>query len=807
MLHNFTCYDYLGLSSDARVREAAIAAAGHYGTSASASRPVSGEIPLYHELESRLATFLGAESAVLFVSGHATNVTTLEILFGAGDLVLFDEQSQGGNVVEGALVAGACAMAYPHRDAAALERILAEARPRYRKVLIATEGVFAQSGEAADLAPLVALKKRYHTFLLVDEDNSLGVLGASGAGLCEAAGVDPRDVDIRSGGVNKALASCGGFVAGDRALVDYIKHHATSLIFAVSIAPMSTAAAHAALGVLKAEPERAARVRERAESLRRRLEQAGLDVPARVGGALVPLRLPAPLSAPDVARALASRGLLCEPRPGELLLAVTCAHDDAALDAAASTLRTVLAEPALAQGTAMLTNAEERLDALLVRKNQQRITRRVADLPSTRVVCPQPVPRELYQVAEFPEYKNMVRRLGMVSEDKFLYFRPHDGIVNDTICVRGQRNVNYSSFNYLGLSGHPEVIAAAQRAIATYGTSAGAPPATTGLLAVHRELERTLAEFIGTEDAVVFDAGHNTNVSAVGHLFGKGDLVLHDVLSHNSLVQGALLSGAQRQPFPHNDWEKADHMLASLRSRFRRVGIIIEGIYSQDGDLPDLGRFLEVKRRHDALLFVDEAHSIGVAGPTGRGIAEHAGVDPLEIDILMGTISKALGTSGGYITGSRALVGWTRQASCLRNNIHVSPAVAAAALEAVRVLRREPERVGTLHERAALFLRLARAEGLDTGLSGGSGIIPIMTYSSELAYLMTYALLEQGITVHPFTYPVVPEGAARLRFFVTSDHSEEQIRRTVRELARAARRFRAAEEQAPEQAPAQADGG
>ncbi len=162
-----------------------------------------------------------------------------------------------------------------------------------------------------------------------------------------------------------------------------------------------------------------------------------------------------------------------------------------------------------------------------------------------------------------------------------------------------------------------------------------------------------MPDFLGTEDAITFVSGHGTNETTIGHLFGPGDLILHDSLAHNSIVQGSILSGARRWPFPHNDWQTLDHLLGELRHEYRRVLVAIEGIYSMDGDFPDLPQFIEVKKRHKALLFIDEAHSIGVMGPHGRGIGEHFDVEPSDVDIWMGTISKALGSCGGYIAGNK----------------------------------------------------------------------------------------------------------------------------------------------------------
>ena len=300
---------------------------------------------------------------------------------------------------------------------------------------------------------------------------------------------------------------------------------------------------------------------------------------------------------------------------------------------------------------------------------------------------------------------------------------------------------------------------------------------------IHQELEREIARFVGTEDAITLVGGHATNETVIGHVVGPGDLVLHDALAHNSLLQGAVLSGARRRPFPHNDYEAAEKLLAQVRSQYRRVLILIEGIYSMDGDFSELPPFVALAKKHKALLMVDEAHSIGVMGPRGRGIGEHFGVNPADVDLWMGTLSKALGSCGGYIAGSKTLVRWLKYTvPGFVYSVGLPPAAAGAALGALRLLDREPERVAKLQANAVLFLQLARAAGLDTGPSGGSAIVPVILGNSMNSLKLSRALFKRGINVQPILYPAVEERAARLRFFITSRHTPDQIRQTIAAL-------------------------
>jgi 8-amino-7-oxononanoate synthase len=369
------------------------------------------------------------------------------------------------------------------------------------------------------------------------------------------------------------------------------------------------------------------------------------------------------------------------------------------------------------------------------------------------------------------------------------FFRVHEGIAGAETVIGGRRFVNYASYNYVGLNGHPDIVSAAKAAMDRYGTSVSASRPVSGERPLHQDLERALARVHGTEDCVVLVGGHSTNVTVIGHLLGRDDVIVHDALIHNSIVQGAILSGARRVPFPHLDHEAADRLLRETRPRGGHALLVIEGHYSMDGDVPDLPAFIAAARRNRAWLMVDEAHALGVLGPRGFGTADRFGVDPGEVDIWMGTLSKSLVSCGGYIAGSKDLVDFLKVAAPgFVFSVGMAPPAAAAALAALELLEREPERVRRLNDRAALFLRLARKGGLDVGGSIGASIVPIVTGSSIRAGRLAQALFDRGVNVQPILYPAVPERAARLRFFATASHTEEQIRDTVDTLLEESRR-------------------
>jgi 8-amino-7-oxononanoate synthase len=405
-----------------------------------------------------------------------------------------------------------------------------------------------------------------------------------------------------------------------------------------------------------------------------------------------------------------------------------------------------------------------------------------------------PIDEASYRIEQFPEVQELEQRLGLVAAFglKNPYFNVHERVTNDTSVIGGRTMINWSSYNYLGLSGDPQVTRAAQDAVERYGTSVSASRVASGEKPLHRELEQELARFLGCEDAVVTVSGHGVFVTVIGHLMGPQDLILHDSLAHDCILGGSRLSGAKRRPFPHNDFEALEKQLGQLRPHYRRVLIAVEGVYSMDGDIAPLPRFVELKKKYKALLLVDEAHSIGVLGETGRGVGEHHRVDRADVDLWMGTMSKSLASCGGYVAGSRTLVNFLKYtAPGFVYSVGISPANAAAALEALRQIQAHPEKVHRLHERSALFLKLARERGIDTGFAGGSAVVPAILGNSLHSLQVSDALRQRGINVQPILYPAVEETAARLRFFVTATHTEQQIRETIEVLAEEIARVRA----------------
>lgn len=397
-------------------------------------------------------------------------------------------------------------------------------------------------------------------------------------------------------------------------------------------------------------------------------------------------------------------------------------------------------------------------------------------------------PPSYYKPEQFPEIQNFRKQYDSINKLPYTnpYFKVNESVVRDTTQIGGKEYISFASYNYLGLSGHPRVTQASKDALDTYGSSVSASRIATGERPLHLELENELASFLKVPSALVFVSGHATNVTVIGHLFSSPDLILYDELSHNSIIQGCMLSGARHLSFPHNDPGALRTILQKERDNYRRVLIVIEGVYSMDGDIAPLPAFLELKKEFQTMIMVDEAHSFGVIGETGRGISEYFGVDAREVDIWMGTLSKSLAGCGGYIAGGKDLTDYLKYtAPGFMYSVGISPPNAAASLMALKILGNEPQRVKTLKQNSNLFLQLLSESGLDTGLSSDSAIVPVIIGDSIKSLQVSDYLFKNNINVQPIMFPAVAEDQARLRFFITSDHSEEQLRLTAKTLEKA----------------------
>ena len=331
--------------------------------------------------------------------------------------------------------------------------------------------------------------------------------------------------------------------------------------------------------------------------------------------------------------------------------------------------------------------------------------------------------------------------------------------------------VSFADNDYLGLANDPRVREAAAKAAMEYGAGSGASRLVTGTLPPHIELERHLASFKGADDAIVYSTGYMANFGAISALVGRGDVVFSDALNHASIIDGCRLSGAEVVVYPHLDMDALDGMLAGARGA-RRMLVVSDGVFSMDGDILDLPRFLEVCKRHDAFSMVDEAHALGVVGQTGRGLSEHFGC--AHPDVMMGTLSKALGSSGGYVAGSATLVEYLRQKSRpFIFNTAPTPASVAAADAALSQLEGEPGLVESLQANVRAFAAATR--GLPSVRGGETAIFPVIVGDERRAVALSEALERRGFLVPAIRYPTVARGEARLRVAISARHTTAQL--------------------------------
>ncbi|HTF85573.1 MAG TPA: aminotransferase class I/II-fold pyridoxal phosphate-dependent enzyme [Cellvibrio sp.] len=438
------------------------------------------------------------------------------------------------------------------------------------------------------------------------------------------------------------------------------------------------------------------------------------------------------------------------------------------------------------QTTNVKTSEQRRLEAMALLARQAGTTASVGQKPLQRK--PFRLEFDIRDFSSYPEIRAFNQHKAIIAQAgvENPYFRSNDSTTGRHTLIDGKQLISFSGYNYLGFSGHPKVNERAKNAIDLYGTSPSASRLVTGEKPVHRELENALAGFLGTESALVFASGHATNVTVIGHFFNTEDLILYDELSHNSLVQGCLLSGARRIAFKHNNVEHCEQLIAENQHKYQKILVAVEGAYSMDGDLAPLRDFVRLRQQYQVLLFVDEAHSLGTVGTTGRGISEYAEVSPSDVDFWMGTLSKALASNGGYIAGRQALIDYLKYTTPgFVYSAGITPANAAAALASLELLDQSNQSVLRLQENANYFRKQALGHKLDIGPSADTPIVPVIIGDSEKTIQVADQLFRAGINVHPMFYPSVPQGEARLRFFISSEHTREDMTYTLDTLASA----------------------
>ncbi|HEY0145590.1 MAG TPA: aminotransferase class I/II-fold pyridoxal phosphate-dependent enzyme [Methylovirgula sp.] len=391
-----------------------------------------------------------------------------------------------------------------------------------------------------------------------------------------------------------------------------------------------------------------------------------------------------------------------------------------------------------------------------------------------------------HRIKSLADYAN--RRFGLAGK---AYLEQYNPFFVETDTARhdaqahGRNFVSFANYDYLGVSGHPAVKAAALNALDEQGVGALASRLVGGQRSTHHVLEDKLASFLGVESVLTLVSGYLTNVTAISHMMNTHDAIFLDELSHNSIISGAKAASATSHFFQHNDLDHLESLLEQKRGSYRHVLIAVESLYSMDGDIVDLPRLIEIKDRYNCWLLVDEAHSIGVLGQDGRGLCEHTGVDPNQIDLIVGTLSKTFASCGGFIAGKKPVTEWLRYTlPGFVFSVGISPVISAAASTALDIVQKETWRIEKLRRNAELFLELAHEAGLDTGPAIGRGVVPILFSDGLETVAASRHLMANGYYVPPIFQIGVPKNQPRLRFFLSATHREEDIRGVINLLAR-----------------------
>jgi 8-amino-7-oxononanoate synthase len=365
------------------------------------------------------------------------------------------------------------------------------------------------------------------------------------------------------------------------------------------------------------------------------------------------------------------------------------------------------------------------------------------------------------------------RTVEMRAAGVYPYYRIISSAQDPVVVHEGRKLVMLGSNNYLGLTNHPEVKEAAARALLAYGTGCAGSRLLNGTLDVHVRLEQSLAEFLSREAVLVFSTGYQVNLGVLSCLLGRSDIAFLDSLDHACIIDGCRLGFGRNFKFQHNDMGDLDKKLANAPAEKGKL-IVVDGVFSMEGDLSPLPELVELKHRYGARLMVDDAHGLGVFGQYGRGTPEHFGVED-EVDLLMGTFSKSLAAVGGFIAGDAFVIEHVKHHA--RSAIFSAappPASVAAALKALELIQREPERRKRLWENTTYMQQELEDLGFDTNLSE-SPVIPLVVGEDMDAYSMTVKLQEEGVFVNPVVSPAVPPGHAMIRTSYMATHTREQL--------------------------------
>ena len=725
---NLGSYNYLGFGGwDPICTPAVIQALREHGVSACSSRMEAGHTPVHAQLEETVASFLEKEAAVVVGMGFATNSSIIPVIVdaegnGKGVLLISDALNHS-SIVEGVRGSGAKVQPFAHNNMAHLEAILRRATSvgqpggaAWRKIIIMVEGIYSMEGQFAKLREIVALKKRFNAFLYLDEAHSIGAVGPRGRGVTDHLGIPTSEVDVMMGTFTKSFGSIGGYVAGPASLVATIRRHAAASLYSAAFSPPAAQQALSALRIIMGNDptagslgtQRMARLRDNSNKFREGLIRMGCRVLGDRDSPVIPIMLYHPEKIYNFSQSclkrdiaavvvgypatplLLSRARFCiaashteEQLDGALLKIAECARENG--------IRYDLSKPEAAKGAA---------DPDHVAKERARLLK-TASMEGEPETAWRPEP--LAPAGGIPghfdpsvTYEHAVAASGLKPKNAALDLRTTD---------------------FLQLSKAAEPLAAAESALRHYGCGTCGPRGFYGTLDVHLTLEQRLASFLGVEAAIIYSFGIAAPSSVVPAFVRKGDVLFYDEGIHFTTATGVKLSRGTSRAFPHNDLRALELMLAQQADRERtlpankraRRFLLVEGLYANGGGLCNLPKLLELRDAYGCYLIVDESLSFGTLGKTGRGIAEHYGLEPRQIDVLVGTMENSLASVGGFCAGPDWVVAHQRLSGsgyCFSASL---PAYATtAAIAAIDVIDAQPSRLANLHAASAAMHKALR---------------------------------------------------------------------------------------------------
>ena len=711
---NLGSYNYLGFGGwDPICTPAVIKALREHGVSACSSRMEAGHRSVHTQLEETVASFLEKEAAIVVGMGFATNSSIIPVIVdsegnGKGVLLISDALNHS-SIVEGVRGSGAKVQPFAHNNMVHLEAILRRAttdgQPNgtpWRKIIIVVEGIYSMEGQYAKLREIVALKKRFNAFLYLDEAHSIGAVGPRGRGVTDHLGIPTSEVDVMMGTFTKSFGSIGGYVAGSAALVATIRRHAAASLYSAAFSPPAVQQALSALHIIMGKDpdagalgtQRMARLRANTNRFREGLIRIGCRVLGDADSPVIPIMLYHPEKIYNFSQSCLKRNLasVVVGYPATPLLlsrarfCIAASHTDEQLDDALAKV----AEAAKENGIRYdITNpevrsaapdhaAKERMRVLQTASMEGTVETEWRPEPLSAAPPPGAVdPASTYQLA--------VAAAALKAAEPSLELRTTD---------------------FLQLSKAAEPLDAAEAALRHYGCGTCGPRGFYGTLDVHLKLEEKLASFLGVEAAIIYSFGIAAPSSVVPAFVRKGDVLFYDEGIHFTTATGVRLARGTSRAFPHNDYRALELMLAQQADRERalpankraRRFLLVEGLYANGGGICNLPKLLELRDTYGCYLIVDETLSFGTLGKTGRGVAEHHGIEPRQIDVLVGTMENSLASVGGFCAGPEWVVAHQRLSGsgyCFSASL---PAYATtAAIAALDVIDAQPQRLASLH--------------------------------------------------------------------------------------------------------------